>query len=264
MENQFNEKQGLIQKFLNSLYNFRAYPYYLKETLGKAILYIFILVLITSIFTSAKYLFTISKGFKVMESELLNELPDFTIDSTGFQTNATMPLIYGDAIEEMVLIIDNTGTVKETDLSNYTEAIFVLKNKVIIKQNPLQTKTYYFSDFGDFTLNKSDISDFIGIVKILIYVLLIGVAPLLSFIGKLLSLYIVLAVGGLIFNAILNLQLSYKEICKLGAYSLTLPILIKTTLTLLGVSLPFFALIYYGLALSYLFLGMKEVKNLYV
>ena len=70
-----------------------------------------------------------------------------------------------------------------------------------------------------------------------------------------------MAIGGLIINSILNKNLKYSECAKLGMYSLTVPFLIKIIFSILSIDISLFWVLYYGIALLYLFLGMKAIDD---
>lgn len=95
----------------------------------------------------------------------------------------------------------------------------------------------------------------------ILWVIIFILSFLFSFLGKLTSSYLIIRLIGLIINSILKKKLKYAQCVKLAMYSLTVPYLIKTILGILNVNIRYFFIIYYGIGLLYLFLGMKYIET---
>lgn len=250
---------GFAKKFINSLYNFKAYNVFIKQSMGKSILYLLILCVclstISNIFLAVSFNTTVNE----VQDVIKNEVPNFTFNNHKLHVEGEMPI----KVEEgnSLIIIDTENDVKTSMLDNYQKGLIITKDKMIQKENNSKISTYDFKQFEDASFTKADVLPLVTTIKNISIPLMFIFFPLFSFIGKLISSFVVMAIGGLIINSILNKNLKYSECAKLGMYSLTVPFLIKIIFSILSIDISLFWVLYYGIALLYLFLGMKAIDD---
>jgi hypothetical protein len=168
-----------------------------------------------------------------------------------------MPIVTGDI--NNVIIVDTTGGTDENALDKYKSGILILKSKIIQKENSLQKREYNLKEFGTLTLTKSDVQGWIPLLKIInLFIVLFGYIGF--FTGKLLSA-LVLALIGLIISGSMKLHKDFGDLYKISIYSLTLPIIIKVLLSVINYTIPYFFIIYYGVAIFYIWKSLSIIKK---
>nr|WP_302597037.1 DUF1189 domain-containing protein [uncultured Cellulosilyticum sp.] len=255
MENQMR----FFQKFKNALYNAEAYAVFLKQGLGKGILYIFILSLILGGIISLKTAYGFNKGINEFINQSEGELPSFRIQDGRLSVDATMPITY--KAEDMLFIIDTEQDIDDAALEGYKQGIVISATKMYSKKSTGQVEMLEFANCKDLEVTTTDIAEFITRIRGIGVAIIIACGTLFSFIGKLLSIFIVMGIGGIIVGALVHCKTNYEMSCQLGAYALTVPMLLKFILGLIGMTVPYFFVIYYGIALVYVGRALKAIER---
>lgn len=250
---------GFGKKFINSLYNFKAYNVFFNHSVGKGILYLFLLCLCLSTIGNIFAGFRINTALNTAQDTIDNNMPDFSFNNGQLSVDGEMPIVIHE--NKTIFYIDTENDVDPSVLDNYSDGILLTKDKMIQKQNNVQIQTLDLKQMQSFSFNKADISPALKGIKTFIIILRFIFYPLFSFIGKLASSFVIMGLGGLILNAILNKKLKYMDCVKLGMYSLTVPIILNVIKGIIGIQISYFFILYYGIALLYLFLGMKEIEE---
>lgn len=254
-----NKKMGILKKLINSTYNFKAYNYFISEKLSKAILYFLLLAFISSSFMILKGGLSFKKKFSNVKTILTDEMPSFTLDKGELIIDSEMPIIYED--DYNIFVIDTTNELDMTALDKYNNGVFIGKDEFTIKENSSKFTTFKYSSLqlkeiltseylSSMITTFANIGVTIGLILIFIF----------SFIGKLISVFAIMPLAALIIASILNKKLSYSNLIKISSYSLTVPILLKTSLNLAGIKIPVFFIIYYGIGILYLIFVLKNIN----
>ncbi|MBU3131652.1 DUF1189 domain-containing protein [Clostridium gasigenes] len=253
-----NEKMSFLKKFINSTYNFKSYNYFISEKLSKAVLYLLLLAFVSSGFMVLKEGFSFNKEFSKMKTILNEEMPSFTLDNDELIIDSEMPIIYEE--DNTIFVIDTSNELDIKSLDKYNSGIFIGKNELIFKENSTKFTTIKYSSLE---LKNSLTSEYVnrivntfGNIFIIIGLVLIFIFLL---IGKLISVFAIMPLAALIIASILNKKLSYSNLIKISAYALTVPILLKTFLKLVGITIPVFFILYYGIGIVYLIFALKNI-----
>lgn len=248
---------GFFQKFKNALYNAEAYVTFLKQGLGKGILYLFILTLIFGGIVSVKIAYEFNKAMVQIEDVAGEKIPDFRIQNGKLSVDAAMPIVYKNS--DVIIVVDTENTIDPSQLDEYEQGVLIGEAEMYAKKSTGQIQMIKFNEMQNAEITGTDISEFLtGFKGIGIVIIMIG-GILCYFIGKLLSVFIIMGVGGLIVGQLIKCRTDYETSCKLGAYALTLPMLIKLILSLIGIQIPYFFIIYYGIALIYVGRALKAI-----
>ena len=251
------QKMGFAAKVANSITKPDAYGCFLKETVGKAIIYLVLLTLIFESINLVRPVIEYNNGINQIIRTFNMNAPNFTIKNGQISVDGDMPIISKD--NGYIFIVDTTGKTDETALDNYYSGILVLKDRIIQKESSFQKRVYSLKDLGSLVITKSDVQGYIPLLKIVnIFIVLFGYIGF--FAGKLISA-LVLAVLALIVNAILKTNREFKDLYKLSIYALTLPVIIKVFLSVVNYNIPYFFVIYYGIALFYIWKALSITKN---
>lgn len=254
-----NEKMGILKRFINSIYDFKSYNFFISQKLSKAILYLLLLAFLSSTFTVIKNSYTFKSGFSYLEEVLTNEMPSFILENNELKIDTTMPIVYEDGIN--IVVVDTTKELDPTTYPSYINIFLIGKDKIIFKDSSSQFTTLDYSSFQLTSPLTSE--DFSNVMKTLggigITILLILIFIFL-FIGKLISVFLIMPLAALVISSILDKKLSYGSLIKISAYALTVPIIIKTFFAVIGVNVPVFFILYYGVGIIYLTFAIKNIK----
>lgn len=251
---------NVFKELVLSVYDFKSYKKFLdnkgaKTFLAGVILMVFYFIL-TIVVPFAQ--FQVSTGglaklaedyipdFKLSGGTLWVEEP-FELENDGMYISVdTSPdtVFYGaDEIGEYI--------------SEYYQVILADSEKFIIKDKG-QIQEMYFSDLGmDFS--KQQLLAFIPSA----YAILAGVLVLIFIFMTGLFFFGVLFVAllGMIAASCMKYQLTFGQLYKLGIYSRTLPILIKSLVSFLPFSIPMFAIVNFGLSVLYIVFAIRGMKE---
>lgn len=257
-----NKKMGLVDKFINSIYNPKAYNEFLKQSTGKAILYIFLLSLILGIINSLFFILPMNSAISSVQEEIENSIPYFELKDGNLSIEGDMPIEIID--DGLIVYVDTENPIDPSIIDDYDIGYLITSDSIIVKSGN-NTQAINFNTLANGgTLTKDEFISLMPLTFKIITIMFIIFYPLGTFLGKLLTA-IILALLGIIICKILNKPLRYSECFRLSLYALTVPMLLNTlnyVFTFLsGVVVGGFTAIYFVTALVYLFIGIKSIDE---
>ncbi|WP_404443694.1 DUF1189 domain-containing protein [Sutcliffiella horikoshii] len=251
---------NIFSQFVKSLYSPKAIASFRFQGIGKTILYVFFLVLITSIPMFITFGTSAVKLVNSTEDFLQNETPDFYIQDGEFYADVNEPFIVDE--EGFTIILDPDNQLSLNEIHSYGDVV-AIQSKEIIFQGAGQTDFVPLSDFQGTEVTKENLLQFMDSVgsafPIIITVFLV-VGYLFFAATKFVQISILGLFGLIIKNSLKRNKLQYRHTWVLSAYAVTLPTLIFTILQASGLELPFSSLISFAVSLFILYLIVKEVK----
>lgn len=188
------------------------------------------------------------------------EIPEFEVTEYGFWVER--PFVFDGGTSYIALNSNDYFDESEAYrfVQKYQSALLVDSEKLMIKSNG-QVQTMYFNMLDDGTyFSKESIIGIVPIIYLVIVLVLIFyfiIIAALFFFGVL-----IVSLLGLILNAITKAGLTFGQIYILGIYARTWPLLFKgLVVRFLGVQIPFFWVINFGVTLIYMFLAMKKMER---
>lgn len=249
---------NLFAQFYNSITNLESYKYFLKQSFGKAFLYLFLTSIILAGIGGFKTIYDFNAGINDTVKYFKTDFPPFELKNGELEVTAEMPYVLAKNEKEIV-IIDTSGKVDETILNDYNNGIFVSKYGIDYKKNTFETRKIDFSSLNGVTFTKETLLKWLPYLK-WFSLIIIFFGFFFYLVGKLISALFV-SIGGIIIAKILKHEIRFGDLYKLSIYSLTSSILVYTIKNLSGLTIPFFSLIYYGIALIYLWNVLKILKD---
>lgn len=251
---------NIFSQFVKSLYSPKAMASFRFQGIGKTILYVFFLVLITSIPMFITFGTSAINLINSTEEFLQNETPDFYIQDGQFFADVDSPFVVDE--EGFAIILDPDNELSLNDIYSYGDVV-AIQSEEIIFQGAGQTDFVPLSDFQGTEVTKENLLQFMDSVgsafPIIITVFLI-VGYLFFAATKFVQISILGLFGLMIKNSLKRNKLQYPHTWVLSAYAVTLPTLIFTILQAIGLELPFASLISFAVSLFILYLIVKEVK----
>lgn len=251
---------NIFAQMVRSLYSPADIAKFRFQGIGKTILYVFLLTLISVIpaayFTSAGIIDAVAAA----EDTIERKLPPFTIDNSELKSDIKEPRTIKNG--DITIIFDPTGTIDEKDMAGMESTVAMLKNKFVMAAGG-QVNSIPYTLLGDGKMTKNDVSNLvsdaasslpivIGIMVIAIYLFAAG--------AKFIEISI-LALFGLLLKNLAGKNLQYRHLWRMGAYSVTLATLFFTIMALLKTAVPYSFIINWFVSSMFLLLAIKEVPS---
>lgn len=249
---------NIFKQLIVSIYSPKTISTFRKQGIGKTILYVFLLTLISLLPSFYLFSTTIINETEVLQETIHNDLPPFTIENGELVSEETAPITINK--NDLTIMFDSTGAVTSEEARNTTNSVFILKNELIYTIAG-QSQSMPYSVLTNMTITKDDLIELTSSMDSLlpIFLSIMGVVVyLFSTAGKLIGVSF-LALIGLFMNNILRKDLKYGELWRLSAYSVTLPTIFFMIMEALRTIVPSGFFIYWFVAIIMLVLVMKEI-----
>ncbi|MGG5255033.1 DUF1189 domain-containing protein [Neobacillus sp. SM06] len=251
---------NIFKQFYKSIYSPKDIALFRFQGIGKTILYVFLLTLL-SILPSVYFLSqAINAGIDSARAVLKDQLPSFTINNGQLQADTNVPITIDQG--NFTIILDPTGAITPKKLSDTDNSFAILKNEFVLMAGG-QTESYAYSMIQGMQLNKQDILDFLDMVNGLKW-MIIPLVSLLIYFFSAASNFIevsILALFGLGLRNLAGRKLNYRQLWRMAAYSETLPTMFFTIMAALKTNVPSSFFINWFVAIMVLFLAIKETPT---
>lgn len=249
---------GFFSKLKNSITNPKAYNEFLKESMGRAVIYLLLLCLIFGGINAIRNVYDFNKGVLMVLNDFKENIPNFVLANGELNVAGQMPIIINEG-EPSVIIIDTSGKTVETVLDNYDSGTLITKTKYIEKKNPMQKSETDFASFKTLTVTNADVEKWIGIARFA-NILIVIFGPIFFFGTKFIAAFII-SLFALLINVFCKAKVNFRELYKLSIYSLTFSIVLKVLFAVTTIEVPYFWILYYGLSLIYLGVGLNFISK---
>lgn len=251
---------NIFSQFIKSFHSPKDLATYRFQGIGKTILYVFFLMFIVSIPIAAKTSLFITNTSTQFSETLATQVPEFEFKNGILYSDQTTPYI--DQQNDFVFIMDSTGEITPSDLTDYKVGFALLQREAVFVDNEIMD-TYSYRDFGNINLTKEQISEMINNIDELLPVLI----PIFLFLMYLLFLAMkfigitVLSVFGIILRNRAGVKLNFKQLWTLSVYAVTLPTVLFALLDSLNIIIPFSFGLYWIIAIAMLHLVIKQIPK---
>ena len=275
-------KMRIGHKFAYSFYDFSAYKEFLRQGLGKAIFYVFLVTVIFSTLGNVRTVSVFNDDMSRFELKFNKESPDFeykdgklTMDYDGpihYNYTGDSPILsifINDLLINGNLIVDTSGQTDISVLDSYKRGTYIDSETINIKTDAhnittLNLKDYFKSDMldsNDMTINKALVSSSLPLLTKMFDFSILVVNPIIAFLNNLCAAFIILGPLTIIISKNLNMKLTYKNACTLSLYAMTMPLLIESLSIVSGLYIPDYGILFYAIALIYCSLALKNIKK---
>ncbi|MET3699250.1 maltodextrin utilization protein YvdJ [Bacillus oleivorans] len=251
---------NIFKQFYRSLFSPGDIASFRMQGIGKTILYVFFLALLSVIPTFYNLQEGITKSIDAVADTIEDDLPDFTIENGTLTSERNEPLIlekYG-----LTLIFDSSGNTDVNDLDTNEDAIALLKNEFVLVSNGV-VDSYPYTLFDVAAISKQDVQAliqsfdsisviFLPILFVIMYVFSAGI--------DFLEITILAAIG-LILVSSLGKKLKYGQVWRMTAYCITLPTVFFMIMGFLKTTVPGALFIHWGVSIIFLYLAVKEIPE---
>ena len=251
---------NIFKQFYKSTHSPKDIASFRFQGIGKTILYVFILTLI-SILPSIYYLSTLlTAGIESTKSVINDDIPSFTIENGTLSAETDVPITIDKG--DFSIIVDPTGVITNEDVNDEDNAFALLKNEIAVAAGG-RVDTYSYSMLEGLTLTKDDFTDIVDKVDGMKGIII----PVMSTFMFLFSSAInfieisILAWIGLALKNLAGRSISYRHLWRMAAYSVTLPTVFFTIMTAINTTVPNSIVINWFVQIIILFLAIKEIPN---
>lgn len=247
---------SLIQQFTNSLWNFGSYRILARIRGGKSFLYIFILFTLIFGLFSIKMSVDANRYIELVKTVMQEDVPDFRLVDGRFSFDGEMPYRIED--DGFVLMIDTTGATQPEDLGYVMNGLLITETELVA----ISAGSMDITSFTSIPMNisRQQIIDFLPNLMVIVYIFLF-IWYIFAFGAKLFGI-LMLTLIAMIANAIFNQKLAFGNLWNIAIYASTLPTLVWLLHALADRPLGgFFFFIYWGLAITYAFLGVYHISR---
>lgn len=276
------KRMGIVHKFAYSFYDFSAYKEFLIQGLGKSIFYVFLVTIVFSTLSNIQIVSEFNDNISRIENKFNKESPDFqykdgklTMDYDGpihYKYDGDSPILSMFINEGLIngnLIIDTSGKTNASALDPYSEGTYVDSDSITIKNSDDKVTTTKLKDLfktdivntDDVTIDKASILSSFPILNEIFDISMFISYPIISFLSNLCAVFFILGPLTLILSKNLDMNLTYKNACTLSFYAMTMPLLLESLTTVAGLYSAEYSVIFYGIALIYCFLALRNIKK---
>lgn len=247
---------GFFRSVVSSITNFPAYGGFARESTGRALKYFFLIFTLVFIGYAIKLTPVITGFVDKLGQEVESNVPDFRIINGELEFKEKMPfIIKGD--NNFILIIDTTGELNPAALDKYNNGVFVEKTKAVIKDEQQGTNTINFTAFKGMEISRDALLKILPLMKKFIPIIIVGLY-IFGLLSKMITL-LVLAVIGLAMRS--GADIRFGHTWNIACHALTLPLLLDLVKSVAVPMLPGFFLVYFGIAIFYMYKGVQAAKE---
>ena len=186
----------------------------------------------------------------------IKQFPVVTISKGQVSVDVPMPYTIKDPESHTpFVIIDTTGQV--TSLAGSDALVLLTKTKLFFKRGPRDSRTLDLSDIDSLVIDQSRLYDWMDTFLEYFILVLFPVALFFTFLFRMLQafIYSIIAIS---YAKYVKLHFTYKSLLSLSIVSMTPAIILDTLYNYFGLSIPFWWLIDFVLALGYLIFALKS------
>ncbi len=247
---------NFITRLRKSISDFEFYKMIRDESMGKAFLYLTKLVIIFGVISLINLVLGFDQGVDVFQEYFRENVPQFVFEDGELDVTNKQPFIWEDKEANVIVAMDTSGRVGPEVLNGYHEGFYISKNYAVFKRNGIEKREFDFSQLPGIKFNKDDVSEWIPYLKLINgFVVIFGLIGF--FISKLWNSLLITLFGLLICSG----KFRFPELYKISIYALTLSIVIKTAKDVLVLDIPWFGLIYYGIAGFYMWRAIDLIRR---
>ncbi|MBS5986266.1 DUF1189 family protein [Clostridium sp.] len=230
------KNKSFFEKFKNSIYNIREFPNYIREGVGKAILYALILSIILGGIKGITTTFTLNKDINLAIQTLEDDKYKFKIEN-GTLDLVTSPLKIENG-STLIYLDENKDISQSEELKNITvhldSYILILKDGIVTNSEVMlgfsQAK---YSDFlGGMIITNDNIVETLRLSSKFIYVIIPIITILETFMTLIMDALII-GIMLLLTNFIFKLGLRFSQLFSLAIYAATLPAILILILNII-------------------------------
>lgn len=270
------KKMGFFRRVKNAIVNFDEYKSFAEEKVWTTIKYIFKIAFIFSLIVSFALTYRVTQEINNALQIYKNECPEFRFENNILVIDSdNKQFVKGDPNGYIgILMNSEKEELKEIqEASNYQVIVAALKDKLILKDlNGTENSITYekMSKKIDFNnINKQETLNMVFSDKMIeIYITVIVLSLIYFYLAYLIQFVLdtlVLSLVGYLLSKIVRIKFKYKSLFNMGAYAVTLPIVLYMICLcvniLTGFTIKYFEIAYNAIAYIYIITAILMIKS---
>src|SRR3990167_5554496 len=250
---------NILQAIYMSFYSKKLYRDVAMNWGGKAVFYLFVVLMLSWIMATFNVQRIINRGYDTKSDIFISQVPVVTIKDGKISTPERRPYVITDPDgKETIAIIDTTG--KYTDINKTNTSLLITETEVITKPKKNEIKIYQipsqFNQTIDPKVINGYIKNYIGFAWIFLYIIFV----LASFVYRLIQA-IFYSIIGKIVSLIFGSAVTFGQITQITMMALTPPIIVATLIDIFKLEYAHINLLCFVLAMVYMCFGILANKN---
>ena len=204
-----------------------------------------------------------SKWVETGANEVVDKIPQINIRHGEVSTNVETPYFIpspSDPASRMsessknLAVIDLTGKYKS--LEDVNTDLLLTKHSLLVRNRPSEVRTYDLSAVESFSVDSARVHGWLNSSRFFVGPVFYGLVLLFSFLYRVAQVALYAAVG-IAFARSLNAALAYPALMRLAAVAVTPAMILNEVVDLTPIHIPLLSLLCLGMALGYLYFGIK-------
>lgn len=254
---------SILHPLYMSFYSGELYQDVGRNWKGVGLGYLFLVMALLQLPLAVKIHVGFSKWVETGANEVVDKIPQINIRHGEVSTNVETPYFIpipsdpANRVSETskyLAVIDLTGKYKS--LEDVNTDLLLTKHSLIVRNRPAEVRTYDLSGVESFSVDSARIHGWLDSFRFLVgpgfYVLVL----LFSFLYRAVQVALYAGVGTL-FARSMNAALEYPALMRLAAVAVTPPMVLNEVVDLTPIHIPLWSLICLGMAMGYLYFGVK-------
>lgn len=254
------QQYNVLQALYLSFYSKKLYRDVAQNWGGKAFFYLLLLIALTTIVSIIKFA-TQHQSFKNYASELVMQIPDMSIKNGKVNTPENRPyIIVKPGTNETFVMIDTSGKNKSLKQSNTK---ILITESHVIAQNDAQSdeiSIYKIPDDVNVHLTQENAKSYLDSFFSYAWLFFFIAISLISYFYRIIQA-LIYGIIGKIFSVINHVPLSYAQVIQISMVAITPVMILTCVLNYFNISFIFQWLLYFILAMIYLFYGILANKS---
>jgi hypothetical protein len=252
---------NIFKQLYKSLYSPKDIAAFRFQGIGKTILYIFLLVLVSILPAAYNLAIFANEAIEDSIEAVETDLPSFSIENGQLISKSQEPIVVQK--DSLTILFDSTGTLATSTLQEEMNAAALLKDEFAIVAAG-QVQTYPYSLYNGLNADNDDLSRFLssleslkGIILTIFIAIMYLLSAAMTFIKV--SLFAIIC---LLFANVLNRKIPYRQTWRISAYGVTLSTIFFTIMEMLNTFIPASFFLDWMVTSVVLYLAVKEIPQL--
>lgn len=242
-----------------SVYSPTAIASFRMQGIGKSILYVFLLSLLSAIPIIVHFSIAITQSVQSLSLTVDREFPPFVIENGQLNSEENEPIITEK--NGLSIYFDSSGTLTSSDLDSSEDSVALLKNEFIITSAGT-TQEFSYSMINNMEITKENLLELLETIdNILPFISIIPILLIFLFTSVMTFIEVsILALMGSLVSTISGKSLPYRPLWNMAAYSATLSTIFFMIMDLLQTTVPGGFMINWFVSFVILYLALKEIN----
>ena len=254
---------SILHPLFMSFYSAELYQDVGRKWTGVGLGYLFLAMAILQVPMAVKIHVSFSKWVASGAGEVVDKVPRIDIRNGDVSTNVETPYYIPQPQDpanrigktsEYLAVIDLTGKYKS--LEDVNADILLTKRSLIMRNRPAETRTYDLSGVQEFWVDSARIHGWLESSRYFVAPVFYGMVLVFSFLYRVAQVALYAAVG-ILFARSMNAALEYPALMRLAAVAVTPAMVLNEIVDLTQIHIPLWSLLCLGIAMGYLYFGVK-------